>query len=201
MRERRPLLIQAPTGLGKTAGVLYPVLKDALARGQRAIYVTPKNSRHAVAEDAVARFQEAGAKLKSLTITAKAKICFKNEPLCDPGYCEYARDYYAKVHSHGVLGLLAKKRKLTARAFRDLGAEFEVVICDYNYVFAPRSSFGRWAGAGIDQAGKPDLVIDEAHNLPARAMDYYSPALSCFSLEQMRGELRNLAARFRNEAR
>ena len=148
MRERRPLLIQAPTGLGKTAGVLYPVLKDALARGQRAIYVTPKNSRHAVAEDAVARFQEAGAKLKSLTITAKAKICFKNEPLCDPGYCEYARDYYAKVHSHGVLGLLAKKRKLTARA-----------------------------------------------------MDYYSPALSCFSLEQMRGELRNLAARFRNEAR
>ncbi len=212
--EHTPMLIQAPTGLGKTAGVLYPALKEALSRGQKVVYVTPKNSQHAVAEDAITRFQETGAKVKSLTITAKSKICFKNEPLCNPKYCEYALDYYTKVHASGLLDLLAKKKKLRTKTFRDLGEEYQVcpfelqldgaqeadtVICDYNYVFAPRSSFGRLAIVGIGQTGKPNLVIDEAHNLPARAMDYFSPTLSSFTLEKMRDEIRHLPSRFQEE--
>ena len=215
MQKKSPMLIQAPTGLGKTVGVLYPVLKEALARGQRVVYVTPKNSQHLVVEDAVGRFQDMGSKIKSLTITAKSKICFQNEPLCDPQFCEYARDYYAKVAEHGLLEILSKKRKLKARTFRDLGEEYrvcpfelqldgageaDIVICDYNYVFAPRSAFGRMAVINIDQTGKPNLVIDEAHNLPSRAMDYYSPSLSSLALEQMRDEVRTVPSRFRAEA-
>lgn len=215
MAEKHPMLIQAPTGLGKTVGVLYPVLKEALRRGQIVVYVTPKNSQHSVAEDAVSRFQETGAKLKSLSITAKSKICFKNEPLCNPDYCEYARNYYGKLYEQGILGLLAKKRKLKARTFRELGEQYQVcpfelqldsarevdvVICDYNYVFAPRSALGRMTDLAVDQTGKPNLVIDEAHNLPARAMDYYSPALSSVILENMRDEIRKANARFRYEA-
>jgi DNA excision repair protein ERCC-2 len=214
MEEGSPMLIQAPTGLGKTVGVLYPVLKEALGRGQRVVYITPKNSQHSVAEDAVTRFQDRGAKLKSLTITAKGKICFKNEPLCEPGYCEYSLDYYTKVHQSGILDLLAKKRKLKARTFRDLGEEYQVcpfelqfdgaeeadiVICDYNYVFSPRSSFGRMTEIGVDQEGRPNLVIDEAHNLPSRAMDYYSPSLSSDMLEQMRSGIHMLPPLFRGE--
>jgi DNA excision repair protein ERCC-2 len=212
-RER--LMIQAPTGLGKTAGVLYPALKEALSRGQRVIYVTPKNSQHSVAEDAVSRFQETGTPVKSLTITAKSKICLKNEPLCNPDYCEYARDHYTKVDQNGLLEILAKKKKLNARVFRALGEEYEVcpfelqleaaqeaeaVICDYNYVFAPRSSLGRISETRPGQSGKPNLVIDEAHNLPSRAMDYYSPALSSVTLQGMRSEIRSLPGRFRTEA-
>jgi DNA excision repair protein ERCC-2 len=53
---------------------------------------------------------------------------------------------------------------------------------------------------GIDQTGKPNLVIDEAHNLPARAMDYYSPALSSGVLEKMRDEIRDVSPFFRHEA-
>jgi len=107
MSEGQPLLMQAPTGMGKTVGVLYPVLKQALGRGQQVIYITPKNSQHSIAEDACQRFAEAGSKVKALTITAKKKICFKNEPLCNPDYCEFSRDYYAKVREHGILDLLA----------------------------------------------------------------------------------------------
>lgn len=215
MTEGDPMLIQAPTGLGKTVGVLYPVLKEAMGRGQKVVYVTPKNSQHSVAEDAVRRFQETGSPVKPLTITAKSKICFKNEPLCTPDYCEYARDYYGKVFEHGVRELLAKKKRLKAHTFRDLGATYQVcpfelqlecadaadiVICDYNYVFAPRSAFGRMTTIGIDQTGKPNLVIDEAHNLPSRAMDYYSPQLSSAILEAMRNEVRKVTVRFRSEA-
>lgn len=210
-----PMLIQAPTGLGKTVGVLYPVLREALGRGQKVVYVTPKNSQHSVAEDAVSRLREAGSNVKSLSVTAKGKICLKDEPLCTPEYCEYARDYYAKVHGSGILDILAKKRKLKARTFRDLGERYQlcpfelqldsardadIVICDYNYVFAPRSALQRVTELKIDQTGKPNLVIDEAHNLPARGMDYYSPELSSVVLEKMQDGIRELPARFSREA-
>lgn len=214
MKDDKRMLVQAPTGLGKTVGVLYPALKEALSRGQRVIYVTPKNSQHSVAEDAVKKLQETGAKVRSLTLTAKGKICFKNEPLCNPTYCEYAKDHYTKVAEHQVLEKISKKRKLTAKTFQNLGEEFQVcpfelqldsatdvdtVICDYNYVFAPRSAFAGLKDTGLDQDGKPNLVIDEAHNLPARAMDYYSPTLSSQALERMKEGLDLLPKRFQKE--
>ncbi len=215
MHEKNPMLIQAPTGLGKTVGVLYPIFREALSRGKSVVYVTPKNSQHSVVEDAVERFHASGSKIKALTITAKNKICFKNELLCSPDYCEYALDYYAKVHNEGILDMLAKKRKLKAHTFRNLGARYEIcpfelqldaapdadiVICDYNYVFSPRSALGRVTSIDVDQGGKPDLVIDEAHNLPTRAMEYYSPSLSSITLEQMRYEIHSIPPRFRQEA-
>jgi DNA excision repair protein ERCC-2 len=215
MQNRSRIMIQAPTGLGKTAGVLYPALKEALNRGQNLIYVTPKNSQHSVAEDAVLRFHETGAKVKSLTITAKSKLCFKGEPVCNPKYCEYAKDYYSKVDQNQLPKLLAKKTTLNSETFLELGEEFQVcpfelqmsavseadtIICDYNYVFAPRSSLERgYINLGT-QCGKPNLVIDEAHNLPSRTMDYYSPALSSVTLEKMRTEISLLPKQFQTEA-
>lgn len=214
MIQGDPILIQAPTGLGKTVGVLYPVLREALNRGQKVLYLTPKNSQHSVAEDAVARFQRAGSPVKSLSVTARSKICLKEEPLCDPDYCEYARDYYSKLHDHSIPGLLAKKRRLRARTFRTMGEQFQVcpfelqfdgalepdvIICDYNYVFAPRSSLGKMDSLEVDQAGKPNLVIDEAHNLPSRGRECYSSSLSTLSLEKMRDEIRTIHPPFRRE--
>lgn len=216
MQEDKRMLIQAPTGLGKTVGVLFPVLREALGRGQRIIYVTPKNSQHSVAEEAVSKLQEQGAKIKAMTLTAKSKICFKNEPLCNPEYCEYAKDHYTKVAEHKVLEELGKKRKLSSKTFRELGEKYEVcpfelqldsakemdaVICDYNYVFAPRSAFGRLAASGFDQEGKPNLVIDEAHNLPARAMGYHSPELSIQALRRIAEDLGTIPKKFQLEAR
>jgi DNA excision repair protein ERCC-2 len=214
MKSGTKMFFQAPTGLGKTVGVLFPTLKEALNRGQNVVYVTPKNSQHTVAEDAVERFQESGSKIKSLTITAKSKICFKNEPLCNPDYCEYARDYYTKVYEQDLLTKVAKKKKLNAKVFRSIGEEHEVcpfqlqldsahdadtIICDYNYVFAPSSPLENLGAPSYHSIGKPNLVIDEAHNLPSRTMDYYSPTLSSFVLEKMREELKTLPNRFKEE--
>jgi DNA excision repair protein ERCC-2 len=43
-------------------------------------------------------------------------------------------------------------------------------------------------------------VIDEAHNLPSRAMDHFSPALSSIAFEHMREDLSDLSSRFKREA-
>ncbi len=216
IETRQRLLVQAPTGLGKTVGVLYPTLRESLSRGQRTIYLTPKNSQHAVAEDAFERFRDAGAKVKALTMTAKSKICMKNEPLCNPDYCEYAKDHYTKVAQNNLAEELNKKRKLSARTFKKMAETYQVcpyelqfmaaqnvdaVICDYNYAFAPTNMTSRLANSQFEEKGKPNLVIDEAHNIPSRAMDYFSPELSCQALEYMREHIENLAPRFRNEGR
>ncbi len=215
MQENRPMLLQAPTGLGKTVGVMYPTLQEALQRGQKLIYLTPKNSQHSVAEEAIDKLQEHGAKIKAMTITAKSKMCMKNEPLCNPEYCEYAKDHYTKVTANNLLEKLAKKRSLKAKTFKKMAEEFlvcpfelqldaavdvDTVICDYNYVFAPVTSFGRLTSSGLITEGKPNLVIDEAHNLPARTMDYYSPSLSVFTLEKLKEDLQSIPKKFRNEA-
>ncbi len=212
--EKKTMLFQAPTGLGKTVGVMYPSLKEALSRGQRLIYTTPKNSQHTVAEEAVEKLQNKGAAIKGMTLTAKSKMCFKNEAICKPEFCEYAKDHYTKLSENKVIEKLSKKKNLTARVFRKLAAEFEVcpfeiqldaaseadtIICDYNYVFAPRSPLGRINAEELDQQGRPNLVIDEAHNLPSRSMDYYSPSLSVQSLENKKEEVAGLPKKFRNE--
>lgn len=198
--NENPLLVQAPTGLGKTIGVLYPNLKDSLARGQKTVYVTPKNSQHIVAEEAVEKLQDQGCKIRSLTLTAKSKMCLKAETLCNPGYCEYARDYYTKVAENKLLDKLNRKRKLTQEKLIELGQEFQVcpfelsveaieradvVIGDYNYAFSPRSLVGRLSEPLLELNEKPNLVIDEAHNLPSRAQDYFSPSLSVQDLETL----------------
>lgn len=191
-------LIQAPTGLGKTIGVLYPSLRHSLGQGQKTVYVTAKNSQHAVAEDAVERIQKNGGKIKSVTVHAKSKMCLKDEVFCNPVHCEFARDYYTKLREHGVVEKLAKKKRLTEKSFKNAGREFEVcpfelqlecvpradvVVCDYNYVFSPRHILGRLARNGYGSSVTPNLVIDEAHNLAARANDYYSSKLSLPELE------------------
>lgn len=212
--EKKPMMIQAPTGLGKTVGVLYPALKEAMSRGQKVIYVTPKNSQQLVAEEAIEKFQEKGSPVKSLTLTAKSKLCMKAEPLCNPEYCEYARDYYDKVFKHDLKAQLQKKKKISARIMKNMAEKYQVcpfelqleaidemdtVICDYNYVFANRSALGRLPHVRFEEEGKPNLVVDEAHNLPARTMGYYSPILSGLALEKMRKDLEGLQKKFARE--
>lgn len=193
------VIIQAPTGLGKTAAVTFPTLKEAMARGQKAIYVTPKNSQHAVAEDTARQLQTNGAKLKSLTFHAKSKLCFKDEVHCQPEYCEFARDHYSKMSQNKITDALAKKKNITAKTVQKIARQFEVcpfelqleavsradlVIADYNYVFSPRNIVGQLSYNGYGKGGLPNLIIDEAHNLPTRANEYFSSSLSAALIDE-----------------
>lgn len=207
IESKHQVLVQAPTGLGKTIGVIYPVLQESLARGQKLIYVTPKNTQHSVAQEAITRLQDGGAPVKVLTLNAKAKMCLKEEVICNPGYCQYARDYYTKMDKHKVVEKMAEMTALTADQFKKIGEEYEVcpfeasldavaaadvVIGDYNYVFSPRNTLGRFTYTLSKFNEKPNLVIDEAHNLPQRAADYYSKTLSSAVLAKLALELSSL---------
>lgn len=217
LNGKTQLLLQAPTGLGKTMGVLFPTLQESFRRGQKTIYLTAKNSQHTVAEDAVERLQESGLKIRSVTLTAKRKMCLKEETLCNPQYCEFAKNYYDKLAQQEVVERLDRKKRLTPEAFKKMGRKYEVcpfelqleslpkadvVICDYNYAYSPRNVRGRLLQNGYSKTSPPNVVIDEAHNLPARAAEYFSAKLGQFDLQTLSdradhvdGETRELITR------
>lgn len=214
MQKNKPLLIQAPTGLGKTIGILFPALSESLQRGQKVIYLTPKNSQHIVAMDAVKNLQAKGSKIKSLVLTAKRKICMKQEPMCNPDYCEFAENHYTKVAEFNLIKKLQKAKRLTSSFFKKIAEEYKVcpyelqmdmishvetVVCDYNYVFSPQATTSRVGELRIGEEEKPNVIIDEFHNLPARAMDYYSPGLSVVYFEKISRMLESIPLEFQEK--
>jgi hypothetical protein len=70
------LFLEAPTGIGKTISVLFPAVK-ALGEGklERIFYLTARTVGRAVAEKACADLRQTGLRLRTLTLTAKDKIC------------------------------------------------------------------------------------------------------------------------------
>lgn len=215
MQNKTPLLLQAPTGLGKTMGVLFPVLQESLSRGQKTLYLTPKNSQHRVAMEAVQQLQLKKAPVKSITLTSKKKLCMKNEPLCNSTFCEFAKDHFTKVTEHKLLGVTKRQKNLKAHFFKKMAALYQVcpyelqmqsiscvdvVIGDYNYVFAPGSSSSqRVMGRQMAESARPNLIIDEAHNLPARSLDYYSGTLKGSVFEAWKNMASHLVFPFNNK--
>lgn len=200
LAARKPLMVQAPTGLGKTAAILYPTLKQALAEDLRVFYATPRNSQHAMAEAFVRRLRERGHAVRSVTLRAKERVCPQEEVHCSPEACPRALGYYDRLKASGALEALveagcADSAGIQALADRcelcpfelslDAARNADVVIGDYNYVLAPSSTVQRFFGSP-EESVRNLVLFDEAHNLPSRAADWFSPALDIGQLEALR---------------
>lgn len=181
----RHLLINAPSGIGKTAGALYPVMKNALAQDRRVFFVTAKNTQQAVA---MATLEPMG--VSAVQIQAREKMCLNSVYACREEFCPFLQNATLKVQQTRVLERLLAQRLITPQMAVEAGrgvvvCPFELalalaeltdaVVCDYNYVFDPQVYFRRFFQDG--DYSEDVLVVDEAHNLLQRAMDYYSPVL------------------------
>ena len=196
----RRLLLQAPTGLGKTAAILHPALRRALDQDLRVFYCTPRNSQHEVAEDCVRRLRAQGHPVRSVTIRAKEKVCPQAEVDCRPEVCPRADRYYDRLRACGArerlweLGCAGPAEVAREAGLHqlcpfelslDAALQADVVIGDYNYVFSPNATLARFF-AGPEESARQIVLVDEAHNLPARAAEWFSPALDLAWLEDLR---------------
>ena len=187
-RDAEQLLVEAPTGSGKTVAMLYAALR-AMGDGRldRAVFLTARGTGQRAAADALARCVP-GDQVAAVTVTAKDKICFHPGTPCDPEHCEHARGYYDRMPAarDALLrtGLVARERvEATAREHRvcpfelslDAAAWADVVICDYNYVFDPVVRLRRLVTSGFGRVG---LLVDEAHQLGGRAGEMLSVSLA-----------------------
>ncbi len=188
--RRKNLFIQAPTGVGKTLSVVFPGLK-AMGEGHvdKLFYLTAKTITRSVAEETFSVLRDREMYLKSVTITAKEKLCFLEVPLCNPDDCPYAKGHYDRVNDavyeviHREFGITREVVLEYAKIFRvcpfefclDISTWVDAVICDYNYVFDPNVRLRRYFSDGVP--GEYLFLVDEAHNLVSRGREMYSASL------------------------
>ena len=174
--HKKKLFIQASTGTGKTMAVLYPAVKAiGEGLGDKIFYLTAKTITRTVAEQAFSILEEKGLAFRSITLTAKEKICFCEETECNPDACPYAKGHFDRVND-AVYDMLEKQKKLTRESIERQAEDFHVcpfelsldlsewadgVICDYNYVFDPTAHLKRFFADNV--SGDYLFLIDEAH--------------------------------------
>lgn len=186
IRKGSELFAQAPTGIGKTISTLFPSIK-AINEGfaDRIFYLTAKTITRTVVEDAFERLRDKGLMFKTITLTAKEKICFSKGCACNPDQCIYAKDYYDKINtalfdiisnemsfSREIIEKYANKYGICPFEFSlDLTLWCDCIICDYNYAFDPRVYLKRF----FDDLNEEYIfLIDEAHNLVDRGREMFS---------------------------
>lgn len=188
--RKKKLFIQAPTGVGKTMATVFPAVRAVgEGLGEKIFYLTAKTITRTVAEQAFSLLKEKGLLYKTITLTAKEKICFCEEAECNPDACPYAKRHFDRVNdavfdlithsgdwSREVLEEQAKKHMVCPFEMSlDVSNWADAVICDYNYAFDPQAHLKRF----FSESGKGEylFLIDEAHNLVERGREMYSASL------------------------
>lgn len=185
--RRKKLFIQAPTGVGKTMATVFPAVRAIGEElGEKIFYLTAKTITRTVAEQAFQTLRSQGLLFKTITLTAKEKICFCENTECNPDACPYAKGHFDRVND-AVFDLITKGCELTrsvleaqAERYRvcpfemslDVSIWVDAVICDYNYVFDPNAHLKRFFSEG--NKGGYLFLVDEAHNLVERGREMYS---------------------------
>jgi DNA excision repair protein ERCC-2 len=185
----RQLLVQAPTGIGKTMAAMFAGLKSMSSQAaSKIIFLTARTTGRFPALMAIRQMQACGIPLRVLVVTAKNKACFCKRPerKASENECPYAMGFYDRLKE-------ARRKALTESvwtfewieevAWQHQICPFEyslnllpwtdVVICDYNYIFDPRVGFKTVFSSDSNQA----LIVDEAHNLIDRTKEMYSASL------------------------
>ncbi len=188
-RDGGRLFCEAPTGIGKTISTLFPAVK-AIGEGEaeKIFYLTAKTITRQVAENACRVMREEGLRLRTVTLTAKDKICFLEQRNCNPDACPYADGHFDRVNdalwemleredvfTREVVETYACRHRLCPFELAlDLTLWSDCIIADYNYVFDPQVYLRRFFSGGKSPFV---FLIDEAHNLVDRAREMYSAGL------------------------
>jgi Rad3-related DNA helicase len=195
----RCVLAQAPTGIGKTVGTLFPVLKAAPGQKlDKVFFLAAKTPGRQLALDALETIRASAAiPIRVLELAARDKACEHPDKACHGDSCPLAKGFYDRLPA--ARGAAAALPVLDRAALREtalahdicpyyLGSEMakwsDVIVGDYNYYFDGGAML--YAMAAANQ-WKVSVLVDEAHNLVSRAQAMYSAELSRGALRAARG--------------
>ena len=197
-RDREQLLVEAPTGSGKTAATVFSALRS-IGDGalDRVIYLTARTTGKQSPTETVERCA-VGGRASTVVLTAKRDICFNPDVACDPDCCQYARGYYDRMRpardalldtglaTRDAIERVAEDHRVCPFELSlDAAAWADVVVCDYNYVFDPIVRFERLAAPPFTRVG---LLVDEAHQLGDRVRGMLSTSLKRSALKRALAE-------------
>lgn len=198
-RAGRCLLAQAPTGIGKTVGTLFPLLRAMPGQGiDRVFCLTAKTSGRALALEAVGlmREKQPGLPLRALELVARDKACEHPDKACHGDSCPLAQGFYDRLPTareaalalpvwdkDAVRALAAEHRICPYYLTQELARWSDVVVGDYNHFFDP---YAMLHALTQSQGWRVGLLVDEAHNLVERARAMYSAELDSTTLKRVR---------------
>lgn len=209
IESRKVLVAHAPTGIGKTAAVLAAALEAARALHKTVFFLTNRQTQHKIAVRTLREVKDASSEgVRVVDLVSKQSMCPRPERpenssafyewcshLCETKRCKYflkptdrakeslldrIQDVDDSVKSSARLGCCPHKVAVEA------AREAEVVVCDYNTLFDASTSALDRMGLAL---GDLIVVVDEAHNLPARIRDASGGRVTHALLAEAAGEL------------
>lgn len=195
----RCLMAQAPTGIGKTIGTVFPMLKAAPTRKlDKVFFLTAKTPGRKLALDALSVIGRSAPELslRVLEMVARDKACEYPDKACNGDSCPLAKGFYDRLPAArseamikpwldqaGVREVALGHQVCPYYLSQELTRWSDVVIADYNYYFDLSgmlfglSQFNQWRVA---------VLVDEAHNMVERTRSMYSATLDQYSMNQVR---------------
>ena len=187
----------APTGIGKTVAALFSSLKAIETEQDKVFYLTAKNAGKKIVVDTVNLLKKQGLIAKTVVIHAKDRMCLMDKVDCDPDICPYAKGYFDRV-GDALNDIFVHQDVYDIDLIKNYGEyhticphEFslsisnyaDIVICDYNYAFDPRTHLIRYFD---EDYYHPILLVDEAHNMIDRSRQMYSSTITKSILSKLK---------------
>jgi DNA excision repair protein ERCC-2 len=217
IKDKKNIIIHAPTGIGKTVSVLAPALSYAIDKDITIFFLTSKHMQHKIAVETLKQIKKKyGNDFDAADIIGKRWMCLQGVEGLNSGdfidYCKKLRDdnqceFYTNTRKKSmrptiwaenslnelkVLGPMhvedlidnCKKPKLCPYEMAAmLAKDAKVIIADYNCIFNPdiRDNFFARANKKLENS---IIIVDEGHNLPARARELLTAKLSTFIIDR-----------------
>ena len=190
-RAGRCLMAQAPTGIGKTLGTIFPMLKASAGQGlDKVFFLTAKGTGHGLALQALATINGQAAdktpsfQLRVLDVRARDKACEHPDKACHGNSCPLASGFYDRLPQAREAATRAPQ-PWDASSVRTVALEHQVcpyylaqelvrwsdvVVADYHYYYDTSAMLYALTKA---QQWRVGVLVDEAHNL---CLLYTSPS-------------------------
>jgi DNA excision repair protein ERCC-2 len=187
-------LIEAPTGLGKTLGVLYPHL-NAMARHNidRLYLLSNQNTGKTLWQDALAQLSVQDH-IRMVQLDAKQNACDHPDLACHGESCPLARGFFDKLPAarqdaassqwldSTTLAAIAAKHDLCRYYLaQEMARWSDIIIADINHLLDQQALL-----YALQQQNnwRVSVCIDEAHNTIERARGMFSAQLDEIQLLQ-----------------
>lgn len=212
--QGRCLMAQAPTGIGKTIGTIFPMMKaaahgsvskmhldnGAIAKAglDKIFFLAAKTSGRQLALDALSliRQTEPGLPLRVLELVARDKACEHPDKACHGESCPLARGFYDR--------LAEARRAMIELSVFDKSTVREVALAHQVCPYYLSQELVRWSDVVVgdynyyfdvsallysltnNHQWQVGVLVDEAHNLVERARKMYSAELNQLTLTALR---------------
>lgn len=203
------LIAHAPTGIGKTAAVLPPALRNKEDE-QKIFFLTSKQSQHNIAVETIKRMPDY---VNAVDIISKKNMCLREESKLPYAvfeeFCSGEGQERCNLFTKKMSEVVDRLNKDTRHVSESVslcesfnvcphktalvaGKDSDIIICDYNYIFSDiRERIFDLLEIELKDA---ILVVDEAHNLPDRIRGNLEETLTIDILDEASSILRGYSS-------